>query len=422
MNSSITYEEQVAQNYKHNFIVNFLDGSFFWLGYSFLAPGVILPLYVSHLTGNKLLIGLVAVISATGFFLPQLFTANWIEHLPRKKVAPVTIGFFTERVPLLLLPGAVLVGSGNATLALILFFIFFGWHSFGAGAVAVGWQDMIAKIFPAERRGFFMGLTTSTGTATGVLGAYLAAKFLDLYIFPYGFVICFAIAGVFILASWVFLAMTREFPVKKSGDPVSQIEYWKKLPTIFHKDANFTRYILSQTLGGLGGMAWGFMAVYAQQNWSLSDGKVGTFSAAMLIGQAIANLSFGILADRKGYKIVLVISTIMSSLSMLLAVVAPNPTWFYVIFGLRGISLGGGFLALLFVLEFCTPEIRPTYIGISNTTLGVINIISPLIGGWLASISSYPMLFGIALVIGIAGLAVLAGFVRDPRHRRDVRI
>ena len=50
------FERQVERNFRWNAVVNFLDGSFFWFGTSFIAPTTILPLYVSHFTDNKIVI------------------------------------------------------------------------------------------------------------------------------------------------------------------------------------------------------------------------------------------------------------------------------------------------------------------------------------------------------------------------------
>ena len=207
--TATSYEAEVERNYRHNYIVNFLDGTFFWFGFNFIAWRTILPLYVSHYTDSKLAIGLLATIAATGWLLPQLFTANWVQRLPIKKVVPVRLGFFAERLPLLLLAPAVWLAADSPTLALFVFFVLFAWFMIGAGVIAVGWQDMIAKIFPVDRRGRFFGVTNFSGTATGVLGAFAAAWLLGHYGFPYNFIICFAIAAVAVFISWIFLAQTR---------------------------------------------------------------------------------------------------------------------------------------------------------------------------------------------------------------------
>ena len=87
--TELSFEAQVEQNYRHNFIANFLDGTFFWAGMSFIAASTILPLYLNHFTSNKLLLGLIPAISSGGWLLPQLFTANHVEQMPLKKIVPL---------------------------------------------------------------------------------------------------------------------------------------------------------------------------------------------------------------------------------------------------------------------------------------------------------------------------------------------
>lgn len=407
--------ELADKNFRHNYLVNVLDGSFFWLGYSFIAPSVILPLYVSHFTSNKILIGLVAVISSMGYFFPQLFTSNWVEQIPIKKVLPVNLGFFTERLPVLFLPFTVLFALQSPRLALTALLFFFAWHSFGAGLVAVAWNAMIAKVIPVDRRGVFMGITTFVGTATGILGATLAAFLLERMEFPYGFMVCFAVAGFLIFLSWFFLAQTREEPDIITGKPISNRSYWNDLPSILRMDRNFQRYLLAQLFIGLGGMSWGFLAVYAVDHWSLSDGKVGSFTVSILVGQTIANVFFGILGDKKGYKWVIIISLLLACAGLIIPLMNIKPDWMYLVFGLRGASLSGLFLAGMIVYEFSGPEKRPTYIGLNNTWLGLLQLISPLIGGLLAQNLGYPSLFVFSIVFTFVGFIVLLFGFHEPR-------
>ena len=91
---------EVERNYTWNFTVNLLDGVWFMIGASFITSSTILPLFLSKLTTNPLWFGLLAVIAQAGWFLPQLFTANLMERLARKKPVVVNAGFFLERVPI----------------------------------------------------------------------------------------------------------------------------------------------------------------------------------------------------------------------------------------------------------------------------------------------------------------------------------
>lgn len=415
--SDSDFEREVERNYRHNAIVNVLDGTFFWFGASFIASRTILPLYISHFSDSKLALGLFSMIVSTGWLLPQLFTANRVQQLPRKKVAIVNVGLFTERLPVILLAPAAGLALHFPMLALVAFFILFAWHVLGAGVVAVSWQDMLAKIIPLDRRGRFFGVTNFGGTATGVLGAAAATWALNRYAFPYNYMFCFAAAAIFIFVSWLFLALTRE-PAQVSREPVaSPQEYWRRLPAILRSNRNFRRYLFSQIVTSIGGMATGFLAVYAVQRWQLSDSQAGGFTTSMLVGQALSNLLFGALADRKGHKLVLEWSTLLGASAVGLASVAIAPAWFHVVFALIGASTAGFMLSgIMITFEFSAPDVRPTYIGLSNTVVGVAAGIAPLIGGWLAEVTGYRTLFAVAFVIGLVGLALLRWSVREPRQ------
>ena len=413
-----TAQQEITRNYRFNFLVNSLDGASYWFGYSFIAPTIILPLYISHFTQNPLIIGLIPFISTAGFLLPQLFTSNFVERAPRKKWFPVNLGFFLERLPVLLLaPSAYFLAVGQPMLAMITFFLLYTWYSCGAGLIIVGWQDMIAKIIPVDKRGRFLGITNAIGNGSGVLGALGVAFVLDKFTFPLGFVFSFSAAAVLIFASWFFLSLAREPAVYSTKPTVSQWEYLRSLPDIFRHDRNFLRYLLAQFIFSLSGMATGFLIVYTARTWNLSDAQAGAFVIVMQVGQAFANLVFGFLADRTGHKFSLEICLGLNVISLILAIVAPAPAWFYPIFFLRGAVFAGAYVSgIAIVFEFTTAENRPSYIGVANTILGVAGTLAPLIGGWLAGSVSYSFMFILAAIVGAAALGTLHFSVREPRH------
>jgi MFS family permease len=409
-------EAEIKQNYKHNFVVNFFDGTSFWFGASFFAYRTILPVYIANLTDSEFVIALLSTILATGWLLPQLFTANWVQRLPLKKYVPVTIGFWTERFPIFLLVPAAWLATISIELSLIFSLILIAWHVIGAGMIAVAWQDMLAKIFPLDRRGKFFGVTNFGGTATGILGASVATWLLGRYSFPYGYVWAFLGGSIFIFISWFFLRLTKEPFVEPKGPPPSQKEYWTQLPKIIRSDRNFRRFLITQIFTGGGNLAIGFLAVFSVQKWNLPDSQAGIYTIVMLIGQALSNLVFGWLADRKGHKLILEICVLTTALSMGLAAMAPIDSWFYLVFFLTGISAAGFMLSgIMIIFEFCEPEIRPTYIGLNNSFNGVVAIAMPLMGGWLAETYGFPLMFFVSFVICSIGLILLRYLVKEPR-------
>ena len=243
---------------------------------------------------------------------------------------------------------------------------------------------------------------------------------MDRCAVPYDDAICFGLAAVFIAISWVFLSLTREPPQPippASETAFSMQRYLRGLPDILRADANFRRYMLSQMIISLSGMATGFLTVYAVGQWQLSQGEAGRFTSVMLIGQALCNLLFGWLADYHGHKRVLEIAVLMGILAALLALLAPTPLWFYGVFALLGGNTAGMILSgIMIVFEFAPPEQRPTYIGLNNTLVGIVAGLAPMLGGWLVGSLGYGALFGASFAIGAVGLAILTWAVKEPRE------
>jgi MFS family permease len=414
--SEITAE--VERNYRWNFTFNLLDGVAFWFGWSFASATTIVPLFVSKLTFNPLLIGLIAVIAQAGWYLPQLFTASQIERLSRKKPVVVNLGFFTERLPAFAWPLAALMALWSPVLALLLFFISYAWHTLGAGLVSPAWQDLFARCFPVNRRGRLLGIRTFIGTGVGAIGAILSSWLLAAASFPLNFVYLFSIAAVGIGLSWGFLAQTRE-PVQLATAPIPGAgQFRAKLAHILRHDHNFRTFLQARLILALGSIGAGFMTIAVIERWQVSDSTVGFYTAAVLLGQMAGNLLSGLLADRYGHKLSVEIGAAAAMIAFTLAWLAPSAAWYYPVFVCWGISFGITIVSgVLIVFEFSPQAHRPTYIGIANTGLGLANGIAPLLGAWLASFS-YDWLFAVSAGINLLALVLLYWQVKEPRWQR----
>ena len=420
MTSANNFDQQVEKNYKHNYRVNFLDGTFFWFGTSFIAAQTILPAFISNITINPIIIGMVSAIWASGWYLPQLFTSNWVQSLSLKKIVPVKYGFFTERVPLLLLPLSAWIFIKSPTAALILFLILYSWHSIGAGFIAVAWQDMIAKIIPLKRRGRFFGITNFGGTFAGIIGAFYSVKIIKNFVFPYNYMICFSIAGLAVLISWVFLSKTKEVEEENIKPRPNNHDYRGLIFKIFKKDKNFTSFILYRVVSLIGAVGLGFVAIYAKISLHVTDNMIASFTISMLVGQAISNLLFGWLSDKKGHKICLEISNFSGFLVLIITLLTTNPIWLYVSFFFMGAYIAGNILSgIAIIFEFSDPDIRPTYIGIASTSGGIVTALTPIFAGWIAKGFGYPPLFVGATLLWVVGFLMLKSVVQEPRGMKN---
>jgi MFS family permease len=411
------FEAQIQRDLRWNLAVNVADGAFFWLSLSFAAPSTVMPLYVSHLTDSRLLIGLVSAIAGAGWYLPQLLAAPYVEQLPVKKKMVIGVGLFSERLPFVVMAASVFLFAARAPdLALLLFFLTLTWHTLGAGAIAVAWQDMVAKVIPVRFRGRLLGVANALGTAAGMVGAATGSMILARYPFPTNFGICISLLALFMLASWAALALTREPPLQSSKPALSLRQYAQRLPGVLRSDRNFAAYLATRIVATFAKMAIGFVTVYSVQRWNLSDSRAGFFTTMLLAGETVAYLGAGELGDRKGHKLVLELSLALLAFAMLTAVLAPSPSWMYLSFAAIGTLIAADLLSGIGIaLEFTTADNRPTYIGLANTVPGLFSAVAPLVGGWIASKTGYSGLFLTATALSLVAWATLHCWVREPR-------
>lgn len=407
--------ENREKNYRWNFTVNLLDGASFWFGYSFISTTTILPLFISKCTSSLIPIGLISVISSAGWFVPQLFSARIIERSTKMKKFCVGWGFLLERLPLWVLILSAVAAEKHPQFAVVLLLASFAWHAIGAGLIAPSWMGLIAKLFPSDKRGSFMGLTMFIGSGAGVLGSSLSAWMLEKYEFPISFIWMYGITAVFVTLSWLFLSLTRE----PEGEIETQNQdiktYWFDLLEILKKDQNFRRYIISSIIIAIGVMGYGFITVSAIQRFQVSDATVGLYTLVMMVGQTAGYLILGRMADRFGHKLSLEIGVMALALVFILAVFIPSQNIYYVIYALMGIYYSSGYISSMMVVwEFCDTSRVPTYSGLANTAKGFIGLIVPMVATQIAG-RSYGLLFGICAVFTILGLVLLRFWVREPR-------
>lgn len=413
--SAAEAESERDRNFGWNLFFNSFDVIFFMGALSLISATTILPLFISKLTDSTIPLALVAMLSQGGHFLPQLFVANTIERLDRKKPIIVNLGFLTERVPALLFVLAPLAAYQSPTLALVLFLLLYTWFNFGGGAVATAWQELIARCFPVTRRGRFFGVNSFIGTLLGIGAASVAGTLLETVAFPLSFVYIFGAAGISILISWLFLAQTREPVEAATGETRTLREYLAELPSVVRSDTNFRNYLIARFTLSMSDMGTGFITVAAIVTWGISDGMVATFTTATLIGQTVGNLSGGFFSDRFGHRLLLEVSGFLAVVAFGLAWLSPASWWFVAVFFLMGTFQGMRMVSsVLVVLEFCVPEKRPTYLGMANTLTGLGSMIAPIIGAGLVAVG-YSWVFAASMVTSLIAFLMMRFLVNDPR-------
>jgi Na+/melibiose symporter-like transporter len=256
------------------------------------------------------------------------------------------------------------------------------------------------------------------GAFLGVIGAGIATLILARWAYPNNFALCFLVATAVFICSYIAFAFNREpdSPIVKHR--MALRDYLRELPAVLHKNHNYRAYLISRSTVIMGGMATGYFLVYGIERLGVPESDAGVFTALLVGSQAVANLFWGPLGDHLGHKRVLVGEAVGTALAALVACLAGSPAWLWVTFGLLGVAIAAGSVSgLNIILEFCAPEDRPTYIGLTNTILAPVATLAPIIGGWLATWAGYRAMFGVAAGLALAGGALMILWVREPRDR-----
>lgn len=412
----LSINPQVRGHFKRNFIVNMMDGSFWMLGESFVSVSTILPVFASTLTDSAILIGLVPALIQAGWFIPQLFMAGTVNRLPRKlpfakKMAVV------ERIPYVVFPlSAFLLNWIPKETAIWIFIGLVAWRGIASGMVALPWQEVVAEVIPKPVRSRFFGIGRTLGRAMAAIGSIFAGVILAEVAYPNNFTLSFLIGMIFIWVSYFFFSATIEPDpeiVESESSALTVRPPLLDMPAfrlILREDHNFRRYVLSRIFFQMGSMAAGFLAVYGIQHFNLLDQQAAVFSGLLFASGIGGFLVWGVVGDRFGPRNILLVSDLLQTATLVLALVAPS-IWVYdLIFIVFGFAQAGYMVGEMLMGMGLGPEKqRSLYLGLVRTIPGIFILIAPLIGGTIVQTVGYPVMFLVALVFGLGGVGLLLG-------------
>lgn len=402
---------------RHNYLVNIFDGIFYGFALGFASFVTIIPLFISRFSDSAILIGLVPVLHTAGWQLPQLFMADVVSRQSRHKKLVMFLTIH-ERLPFVgMVAIAWLSPHLNPVFILTGTFIMLAWQGFGAGFTANPWQSMVAKIIPPRQRGTFLGLQGSAVNVFLSIGAILSGLLLERLDSPLDFTLCFLIACILLVASYISIGLTKEEDTEPHQTKKDHTAFSNNLRLILTKDINFVWFLVARIMTHFAAMASAFYIIYAVRHFQMSEGMAGVMASVLAGSGIIANPFLGWLGDRIGHRLMLAAGALAAALSAVIAILAPGVNWFFLVFILVGISnVASWTIAMSITLEFGTEINRPAYIGLANTLIAPGALIAPLLGGWIADQAGYPSTFMVSAVCGILTLIVILVFFKDPRH------
>ncbi len=147
------------------------------------------------------------------------------------------------------------------------------------------------------------------------------------------------------------------------------------------------------------------IAVYAVDEYGASTSQAGLVTGIFIVGTLIGRLFIGRYIDRIGRKKTLFIGLVLFIVTTLLYFVHAGITFLLINRFIHGITLGIASTATgTIVAQIIPPKRRGEGIGYFSMSATLATAIGPFIGLFMSQHTSYQVIFGLCLVIGIIGL------------------
>lgn len=407
----------VTANLGRNYRANLFYGMLGQTGFRLIYAPTFIPAYIHQLTGSDALVGSGAALLQLGMVFSPIFSAARLERQPLILPHAMRTGTAMRAVILALaLTGWFLDGWALLSLTLACLFLL----GLFTGAQRVAFQLLMAKVIPVERRGRLQAWRNFTGGIIAALLSYAAGHWLiERNALGNGYATTFFLTFVLTSAGLVILTrLLREPSAPVPRLPTRFIDRLRQFPELL-ADADYRHFLVAEAFCVLARIASPFFILYAGHRMGMDGKVIGSLAFCYLGADTLANLLWGYMGDRTGYRATLIGSILiwMAAIILLMSVEAPWAA--YLCFCGLGASAAGYLMSQqTMVLEFGARKEAAMRLGLSTTLEGAVAAIGPLLGGVIAALAGYMPLFATALAFLAIALVLLIFGVREPRLRR----
>lgn len=401
---------------KRNYILNTADGAVFTLAMGMVPLNTVLIYFISDFVSQKWLIGMLSCLNILLMFSPQVLVSKKLEQLRYYKPFLIFTSVLLRVLWLLMGLDVILFAKSNPVLFTVLFYIFYSLNGLFSAFSGITWLNFIVKIIPGEFRGKFFGIRATICGIFESTGSLLMGVLVKKFPYPANYAILFITVGVLTFISLAFLSCVKEFESRrditesKNGSLISRMSY------VLKNDNNFTMYLVSVALiGGLGKMIFAFQIVFAKDKLGITGMEVSYATFILLACQTLGYLIWGILGDKYGFKLTLVISAIIFIPSIILTFLMSDLLIFYLSIGLFGVAQSARNVnENNLAINLCRNENnQPLYIGLRNLLMGPFFAFSPVLAGVIYDFLGPVTLFVLSTVFMLGGLYVLLSHVKE---------
>ncbi|MBI2194182.1 MAG: MFS transporter [Planctomycetes bacterium] len=418
------YQQRIEAGRTRNFRVILGVHTFWSFGSTFFSHLALIPVFLQELGASNLVIGTLPALVTLFMFGPQVLAAHLTSHLPVKKRVFASIHYPGCAAILVLGVLTQLWGRTDRRALIAATLVCLAAHSLSLSFAMPMWSNLVAKLFPPERRGRDIGRIFFVGGLTGGLGALLSRELSRRFEFPIGYTLGFLLASLVLTAAVTAFFFLDE-PAHPDPGPKRKLgAFFRSLWGDLRGQRGYQFYLLSQVFCALSSMAFPFYAVAARELHGLGVEVGATFTAVMLLSRVVGSPLAGLIGDRLGFRALAFAPPLLTALAGLLALLVRHPGVYHAIFILGGLAAAADTLAIINLpMEFSPHADKTSFVAARGTLVSPVLAVAPMIGGYLADTFSgrFALPFAGSVLFGLLGVVVLAAFVREPRRRESAQ-
>jgi hypothetical protein len=299
----------------------------------------------------------------------------------------------------------------------ILFLSIYALFFMSMGINQISFDTLQGKLIPVTLRGRLLLIANVGGAASAVVFALCLLPYWlqgeGRFGWIFGFTgTCFALGALTAL-------ILSESPDNYTEAPSALRHLFRGAATTLRSDRNFRRLALVGALFGTSMMLFPHYQALGLKEMSLTLDKLMWWVVAQNVGMGLFSFPAGMVADRRGYRLVLRIEMLAICGAPLSAIALSHAndlgaSCFFLVFLLIGITPVTIKTLNNYTLEIAEPSDHPRYLSTLSLCMTGPMLLSPVVG-WLADVTGYEAVFVGITTLMIVGWLLTFG-LNEPRH------
>ena len=401
------------KNNKRNYSLFFLDTFLFVNAMTYLSINAVITYFLNVLGASTFQISLASALVSLGNLVSQPIFSRMSAGLPYKskvftRILLVQRFFFLAYVATIPLFTAL-----NPKYTVAAFLICWAIFNFFTGSYSTFYMALFSKMVDGNQSGRLRGFSGAVANAAALGSAYLSSVLLKNLAFPYNYTAVFAIGSILLILDGAEFSWFVEPPDEPVTNRMSYLQYIRDIPRALSANKPLLIIIIASTFFVISNVSITYYELYAIRFFDARENEVALFMAITVVINTLGNIFFGLISDRYGHRLVLLISSLCGVLAGLAVLSFSDIYGVFAAFALSNLCSCGYMLSTTILLLKCSKQNEiPLNMGIYCIITLIASSLVTLSGSFIIDWFSFKPLFFVTGAAGLGAFLVMFFFYR----------